>query len=113
MAIGSSVIPLPGDVGTLIVSRAAVYRHLPRVVQAIECGLLRLEANVRVVLEHPPRELAGNRFDHVIRLAGLEEPGDNGVTEVVEAQAGYAQQHPPTQFPSTTSRNNRVRRGVP
>jgi len=25
----------------------------------------------------------------------------------------YAQQHPPTEFPLTTSRNNGVRRGVP
>jgi hypothetical protein len=32
--------------------------------------------------------MTGNRFDHVVRLAGLEEPGDNGVTEIVETQAG-------------------------
>jgi hypothetical protein len=51
----------------------------PGVVESIERGLLGLQADVRIVLEHPPREVAGNRFDHVIRLAGLEEPGDNGV----------------------------------
>jgi hypothetical protein len=32
----------------------------------------------------------GNRFDHVIRLAGLEESGDHRVAEVVETQAGQA-----------------------
>ena len=33
------------------------------------------------------REVPGNRFDHVIRFAGLEEPGYDGVAKVVEAQA--------------------------
>jgi hypothetical protein len=32
--------------------------------------------------------MTGNRFDHVVRLAGLEEPDDNGMTEIVETQAG-------------------------
>lgn len=45
---------------------------------------------MRIVFEHSPREVSGNRFDDVIRLASLEEPGDNSVTEVVEAQAGQA-----------------------
>ena len=32
---------------------------------------------MRIVLEHPPRQVSGDRFDHVIRLAGLEQPGDD------------------------------------
>jgi hypothetical protein len=31
--------------------------------------------------------MSSNRLDHMIRLAGLEEPGDDSVTKVVEAQA--------------------------
>ena len=42
------------------------------------------------MLQHPARQVSGDRFDHVIRLAGLEEPGDDGVPEVVEAQARQA-----------------------
>src|SRR5678816_1264931 len=49
-----------------------------RPIKPIECSLLRVEPDVRIVLEHPPRDVAGNRFDHVIRLAGLEKPSDNG-----------------------------------
>ena len=64
-----------------------LFARFSRLVKPVECGLLRLQPDVRIVLQHPPREVAGDRFDHVVRLAGLEEPGDNGVTEVVEAQA--------------------------
>ena len=32
--------------------------------------------------------MTGNRFNDMIGLASFEEPGDNGVTKVVEAQAG-------------------------
>jgi hypothetical protein len=53
--------------------------------KSIKRGLLRLQADVRIVLQHPPREVTRNGFDHVIRLAGLEEPGDDGMAEVVEA----------------------------
>jgi hypothetical protein len=31
--------------------------------------------------------MPGDRFKDVVWLAGLEEPGDDGVTKVVEAQA--------------------------
>ena len=34
---------------------------------------------------HPPREVTRNVVDHVIRHAGLEEPGDDGMAGIVEA----------------------------
>ena len=42
------------------------------------------------MLQHPPREVPGDRFDDVIRLAGLEQPRDDGVPQVVESQARQA-----------------------
>ena len=65
-------------------------RGLSWLVKPVQCRLLRRQPYMGIVLQHSPREVAGDRFDHVVRLAGLEEPGDDGVPEIVEAQAGKA-----------------------
>jgi hypothetical protein len=44
----------------------------------------RLEPLVRIVFQHPPRQVPGDRFDDVLRLAGLQQIGDDGVPQVVE-----------------------------
>src|SRR5687768_5920536 len=51
---------------------------------------LGLEALVRVVLQHPTREVPGHRFDDVLGLAGLEQVRDNRVAQVMEPEAGEA-----------------------
>jgi hypothetical protein len=53
-------------------------------IQPVERLLLCVQANVRIVLKHPPREVAGDRLDNVIGLAGLEQPRHNCVPQVVE-----------------------------
>jgi hypothetical protein len=58
---------------------------LSGLVEPIERRLFSLQADVRIVLQHPAREVPGNRFHHVIRLASLEESGDHRVAEVGEA----------------------------
>jgi NTE family protein len=55
-------------------------KHLP----------LGLEPLVRVVLQHPPREMSGDRLDDVLRFARLEQIGHDGVSQIVEAEAGQA-----------------------
>jgi len=35
---------------------------------------------MRVMLQHPSREMSGDRFDDVLRLAGFEKIGDNSVS---------------------------------
>jgi serine/threonine protein kinase len=37
--------------------------NLRSIVMPIECGFLRVQPDVRIVLEHPSREVSGNRFD--------------------------------------------------
>lgn len=74
-------------------------------VKPIERGLLCLQPNVRIVLEHPPREMARDRLDHVVRFAGFEEPGDDRVPQVVEPkarQAGCIAQRTPCRVPLPT-----------
>ena len=56
----------------------------------IERGPFRLQADVRIVFQHPPREVPCNRLDDVIWLASFEEPRYDGVPKVVEAQARQA-----------------------
>ncbi|MDP2054847.1 MAG: hypothetical protein Q8L75_14510 [Acidobacteriota bacterium] len=46
----------------------------------------RVDADVRVVLEHPARQVAADRLQDVIGHAHLGKLGDDGVTEVVKAQ---------------------------
>lgn len=41
---------------------------------------------MRVVLEHPPRKVTGNGFDHMIRLSGFEQASDDRVRQIVEAE---------------------------
>ena len=36
-------------------------------------GLLRIETDVRVVLEHSPRQMPRERFDHGVRFAGFKQ----------------------------------------
>ncbi|MEO7191824.1 MAG: hypothetical protein ABI051_12285 [Vicinamibacterales bacterium] len=42
---------------------------------------------MRVVLQHPPRQVAGDRLDYVVGFTGLEQTGHNRVPQVVESQA--------------------------
>lgn len=44
----------------------------PTLLQTCEHLTLGLEPLVRVVFQHPPREVPGHRFDDVLRLASLE-----------------------------------------
>lgn len=53
-------------------------------IQPVERILLRLQADVRIVLQHPSRQVARDGLDHVVRLAGLQEPGDDRVPQVME-----------------------------
>jgi hypothetical protein len=46
-------------------------RRFPGFVEPIECALLRVDADVRVVLQHATREMATDRFDNVIRFPGF------------------------------------------
>ena len=55
------------------------YGGLRGQVKLIERRLLRVQSDVRVALEHPSRKVAGDRFDHVVRFAGFQEPGDDRV----------------------------------
>jgi hypothetical protein len=38
------------------------------------------------VLEHPAREMTGDRFNHVIRFAGLQQSGYHCMPQVVKAK---------------------------
>ena len=48
--------------------------------EAIQCGLLRRQSDVRIMLQHAAREVARDGFDDVVRLAGFQQPGDYGVS---------------------------------
>ena len=59
-------------------------------IQGIERLAFRVDANVRVVLKHPARQMAADRLEHVIRDAHLCEFGDDRVPQIVEPQAKAA-----------------------
>ena len=74
----------------------------PGGVQGIERLALRVDPDVRVVLQHPARQVAADRFEHVIGHAHLGQLGDDRVPQVVEPEAGQARrvtQRPPGRVP--------------
>jgi len=62
----------------------------PQVVQRIERLALCVDPDVGIVLQHPARQVAADRFEHVIGHAHLGKLGDGRVPEIVEAQAMQA-----------------------
>jgi hypothetical protein len=60
----------------------AVSRYgTPSGVQRVERPALGVDADVRVVLQHPARQVAADRFEHVIGDADLGELGNDGVPQ--------------------------------
>ena len=59
----------------------------PQVVQGIQRLPLRVDPDVRVVLQHPARQMTADRFEHVIGHAHLGQLGDDRVPKIVEPQA--------------------------
>jgi hypothetical protein len=50
----------------------------------------RVDADVRVMLQHPARQVSADRFQHVIGHAHFRELGNDRVTQVVKADTGQA-----------------------
>ena len=74
----------------------------PSGIEGVERLALRVDADVRVVLQHPARQVAADRFEHVISHAHLGQLGDDRVPEIVEAQAlqaGLVTERPPGRIP--------------
>jgi len=51
----------------------------PGGVEGVERLTFRVDADVRVVLQHAPRQMAADRFEHVIGDAHLRQLGYDGV----------------------------------
>ena len=62
----------------------------PGGVESVERLALGVDPDVRVVLQHAAREVAADRFEHVIRDAHLGELSDHGVPQIVEPEARQA-----------------------
>ncbi|ODS54081.1 MAG: hypothetical protein ABS36_11585 [Acidobacteria bacterium SCN 69-37] len=67
---------------------AAIVDVPPRFVQRVERLPLRIDADMRVVLQHPPRQVAADRLQDVVGHAQLRELRDDRVPQVVEPEAG-------------------------
>jgi hypothetical protein len=59
-------------------------------IQGLERLAFRVDADVRVVLKHPARQMAADRLEHVIGDAHLGEFRDHRMPQVVEPQAVQA-----------------------
>src|SRR5437899_12900629 len=60
--------------------------------------LLGRQANMRIVLEHPARQVPGDGLDYMIRLPGFEQSRHDSMPQVMEPEAlqarGVAQRAP-------------------
>jgi len=74
----------------------------PRLVQRVEGLPLRIDADVRIVLQHAARQVTADRLQHVIGDAEFRQFGDHRVPQVVEPEAGQTggvPEHPPGRVP--------------
>jgi hypothetical protein len=55
-------------------------RAATRLVQRVERLPLRVDADVRVVLQHTPREVAADRFEHVVGDAPMRQRSRTSVS---------------------------------
>ena len=69
---------------------------------------LSLEPLMRVVLQHPSGKMPGDRFDHVLRLAGLEQQYDS----FREAEAYPGPMLPSSEAPGVTREREKLERSL-
>jgi hypothetical protein len=70
----------------------------PDGIEGVECRELRVDPDVRVVLQHPTCQMTADRFEHVIGDARLRQLGDDGVAQIMEPEPwqvrGFTQRAP-------------------
>ena len=62
----------------------------PGGIEGVQRLALRVDADVRVVLQHAARQVAADGFEHVIGHADLGQLGDDSVAQIVEPEAWQA-----------------------
>jgi hypothetical protein len=58
----------------------------PGGIEGVERLALRVDSDMRVVLQHPARQMTADGLEHVVRHAHLGKLGDHRVSQVVEPE---------------------------
>jgi len=76
--------------GVRVCSPVALYLAAFCGLKALKRRLLRSQADVRIVLQHPPRQVPRDRFHDMVRLASFQQSRDDSVPQVMEPEARQA-----------------------